>query len=320
MSFQIPSTAGARFYNLPDRATWMEQMKLVKTDRQEPSVTTKLSVWPKGRRYYKWLADQKDLAAAEDARDEGGLRGSRVHEVVENMKYGDKYGFEAYADKYFRGDHEAAVHEWQRISAYVEWYADYGQPTVVDRRSGIPAIECELYSWEHGYGGTTDTVYTGGKFGNMRVMVDYKTSIDIYLSFWAQLAAYDKAWSEMGEIPVDAIATLKLSCDSAGRPKYTFKMIEGRKEIDEYFLDFLASARLWERYREYEKLSTTERKVHHVEELLSIPKLAERPPKEQAAWEAPKDLVPAAPVEKKEEPKKKTYDEMDMNPSTIAVL
>lgn len=306
---QVPSTLGARFYNLPDKDIWINEKRLVKTARQEPSVTTKLSVWPKGRRYYKWLASKQDLEEAEQFRDEGGLRGSRVHNVVENLKYGDKYGFEAYADEYFRGDHEAAVNEWQRITAFVRWYEDYGCPEVIERRNGIPAIECELYSWQYGFGGTTDAVYTGGEFGNLRVMVDYKTSLDMYLHFWAQLAAYFWAWHEMEEEKIDAVAILMLHCDSNGEPKYKFKMMDSKKEIQEYFEDFLASSRLWKRYREYEKLSTTERKVHVVESLLSIGKLAERPPKEQEAWEAPKEILeqPKAeePLPTKEVPAKK---------------
>ena len=292
----IPSTTGARFYNMPDRDIWMNEKRLVKTERQEPSVTTKLSVWPKGARFQNWLASQDDLFAAEKKRDEGGARGTRVHRAVEDMMYGDHYGFEAYADKYFSGEtpeerQERAAHEWQRVTSFVNWWNDYDQPTIVHRRSGVPAIECEMYSWQHGFAGTTDAVYTGGKFGNLRVMVDYKTSVDIFDSFWAQLSAYFWAWHEMEEESIDAIASLKLACDSKGQPKYVFKMIDSKKEIQARFEDFLACSRIWKRHREFEKKSTTERTMIAIEPLLKIDKLAERVVKEQEAWEMPKNVL-----------------------------
>lgn len=288
---QIQSTKSARFYNLPDKQIWEVEKRLVKTDKQVPSVTTKLEVWPKGRRFYEWLASRPNLLEAEMERDEGGSRGSRVHEAIENIKYGDTYGFEAYADQYFSGDQEAATQEWFRIYAFVHWYQEMDCPSVVTRRNGVPAIECELYSWEHGFGGTTDAVYTGGQFGSKKVMVDYKTSKDIYLSFYAQLSAYYTAWHEMSEEKIDAIAVLRLYVDSAGKPSYQFKMIDNEEEIRSYFQDFLACSRLWIKHRESEKLSIDSRKIFYVPESLSIQKLADRPEKQEEAWLAPQTVV-----------------------------
>lgn len=283
---QIVSTLGARFYNMPDKDIWFEKMEIVLTKAQRPSVTTILEVWPKGKEFWDWLASRMSYEEAIFERDMGGERGTRCHDTYENLAYGDTYSFEAYAEMYFRGQPEIAVPEWRKIEAFEQWHTDWGSPGVVTRRNGVPAIECALYSWEHGYAGTTDKVYTGGKFGSKRIMVDYKTSKGIWDSFWAQLAAYFVAWHEMGEEPIDGIAIFRPNAKKACG--YDFEVIEDPKQIEEWFQDFLAAYRLWRRHRKRQKLPLDARTVFEVRDTVHIGKLAQRPAKKQAAWEPPK--------------------------------
>jgi len=243
--YTFSPTSGERFYNMPDKDIWFEEKRIEITDDQAPSVTTLLGVWPKGREFMEWLAKQKTYGDAVSARNAGGARGSRVHQHIERIVKGEVLSFHEYKKEFHRDDDMLAYDEWRRLESFKEWHADMGYPTLVNRLTGKPALECTLYSWEFWFAGTTDIIVTGGHFGSARVMVDFKTGKSIYDSFWGQLGAYRRSWMEMGEGEIDAVGVLLFG--GIDRKNYLFEMCQDEQELDEHFEDFLAAKRIWNR-------------------------------------------------------------------------
>jgi hypothetical protein len=305
--YTFSPTAGERFYNLIDRESWMEHKKEEVIEAQVPSVTTLLSVWPKGQEFDRWMASKESYGEAMADRNAGGRRGTRVHEHLERIVKGEVLSYHEFKKEYHKGDDLTAYDEWRRIESFVSWHRDHGYPTIVSRRSGKPAIETTLYSWEHGYAGTTDLVVTGGQFGSARVLVDFKTGKGIYDSFWAQLAAYRRAWKEMGEGDIDAIGILLFG--GLGRKHYAFEMCSSESELDAWFADFLAAQRIWNRTHQKTGISKgeriwkevkSERDVYEVEDILrlDVPVLvkAVQDDDETPAWAKRPEPVKEAPT------------------------
>ncbi len=274
--YTFSPTSGERFYNMADQKIWFEKMEIKITDDQAPSVTTKLSVWPKGEEYQRWLAAQPTYEDAVDARNAGGKRGTKVHNLIERVGKGEALSYYAFRKEYNDQDFPA-YDVWRRVQAFLKWHKDHGYPTIINRRTGRPAIECSLYSWEHWFAGTTDIIVTGGVFGTAIVMIDFKTGKSIYDSFWAQLAAYRKAWHEMGEVHIDAIGVILFG--GLGRREYTFELVDDEKEMDAWFQDFLAASRIWDRTNQQTSCKggirtwgevKSERTVYCVEEYLRV--------------------------------------------------
>lgn len=256
--YQFSPTHGERFYNMPDAKIWFERREIVLTDQQEASVTTALSVWPKGEEFQRWMASKETYEDAIEERNKGGRRGTRVHKGIEAISRGEVLNFYEFRDTYHKGVDIAAYDEWRRLESFAEWHRDYGYPTIINRVTGKPALECTLYSWMYGFAGTTDIVVTGGHFGNAQVMIDFKTGKSIYLSFWAQLAAYRKAWHEMKENgQIDGIGILLFG--GLGRKAYSFEYCQSEEEMEAFFLDFLAAQRIWRRENQKSSLRSGER-------------------------------------------------------------
>jgi len=66
------------------------------------------------------------------------------------------------------------------------------------------ALEQRLWSNKHGYAGTADAIAHKSRFDNgAHVILDWKTSADLYNSYWLQIAAYIKAFEELTKIKLD---------------------------------------------------------------------------------------------------------------------
>lgn len=275
--YSFSPTSGERFYNMIDRDDWIKKKRFTITEQQAPSVTTVLSTWPKSEAYAAWLASKGSLDEALKERDAGGARGTRVHQNIERITKGEVLNFHEYKKEHFKGNDMLAYPEWRRLESFTKWHADMGYPKIINRRNGQPALECTLYSWEDLYAGTTDIIVTGGFFGSLKVMVDFKTGKGIYLSFWAQLCAYFKAWHEMKEEKLDAVGVLLFGGQS--RRGYKFEMVSDMTQIEGWYLDFLAAYRIWNRENQKSTLSSdhrtwtdvrSAREVYEVEEIICL--------------------------------------------------
>jgi len=157
-----------------------------------PSVTSILDAYPKDAGFYKWLKDVGN--DADSIRDEAGRRGSVVHELTEKYDAGEEVTFLSND-----GNPRFKMMEWNMFEKYVEFSTTYN-PTIL-------TMEMHMISDNLGFAGTIDrTVNLNG----LDMLIDIKTSNQIYPSYWLQLAAYSKLLEE-NNIKVDGVGILWLN-------------------------------------------------------------------------------------------------------------
>ena len=145
-----------------------------------PSVTTILEAFPKDASYFKWL---KDVGGDADMiRDEAGRRGSVVHELTERYDAGEEVTF---VNQY--GGPQYKMLEWSMFERYVDFCKNH--------KFEVDMMEAHMTSKKLGFAGTVDRVI---KFNGKTMLLDIKTSNNIYPSYWLQLAAYNELLKETG--------------------------------------------------------------------------------------------------------------------------
>jgi len=145
-----------------------------------PSVTTILEAFPKDASYFKWL---KDVGGDADMiRDEAGRRGSVVHELTERYDSGEEVSF---VNQY--GGPQYKMLEWSMFERYVDFCKNH--------RHDVEMMEAHMTSKKLGFAGTVDRVV---KLNGKVMLLDIKTSNNIYPSYWLQLSAYNELLKETG--------------------------------------------------------------------------------------------------------------------------
>jgi hypothetical protein len=169
----------SRFY-LTDQGTYV------------PSVTTVLEAFPKDASYFKWI---KEVGGdADQIRDEAGRRGSTVHELTERYDSGEEVQFLGKS-----GLPTFKMLEWSMFERYVDFTNTY--------KPSVDMMEVNIVSKKLGYAGTLDRVIN---LNGQVLLVDIKTSNNIYPSYWLQLAAYHELLKTM-KVQVDGVAILWLN-------------------------------------------------------------------------------------------------------------
>lgn len=188
-----------------------------------PSSTTILKAYPQSEFLTKWTADR---GWEESRRILGvaGERGTKVHEGVVLLLEGATLAKNAYA-----------LDEWYRLDAFVRWHKSY-QPKLI-------AKELKIFSKKHGYCGSADRLY---RIGKRLVLLDDKTSGQIYHHFPLQVSSYANGVSEMFSVEPDDTAILQLGAKN--KDKYRFVLYP---EWREHFETFLAVKKTWEYDNDY---------------------------------------------------------------------
>jgi hypothetical protein len=132
------------------------------------------------RLYAVWKNDRATVVkmvkeAPWSQRDSAAVRGTGVHDLLEQLALGQSPTIPGYAQPY--------VDAWQR------WRDRFGVEPV--------ATEATVYDRRRGYAGTLDLIADAGDLG--RILVDYKTSKDVYSEATLQLTAY--RWAEFVGMP-----------------------------------------------------------------------------------------------------------------------
>lgn len=161
---RIQATNG-RFYRTPE-GTWV------------PSVTTILSVWPKGHAFDRWLGESDSYEAAIAKRDAAGDRGTLVHDSIASLLKGHTVELPEDADP------KCA----KLIQGFINWHTDF-------LKYGLEVIASEIFLVGDGYAGTCDLICV---IGTDVWVIDFKTSSSIHSSHHIQTEAYARAW-ERGE-------------------------------------------------------------------------------------------------------------------------
>ena len=170
-----------------------------------PSISTILEAYPKGPEFYKWLKETGE--ESDKIRDRAGVQGSNVHRMTEDYDNGllvsllDTDGHQTWTMK-----------EWGYFSRYVEFRNQVGDAMK------ILGIELQIVDPELREAGTIDRIVT---IGDKTLLLDIKTSNNLYDSYYLQLAAYKRLFERKSpEIKIDAIGIVWLNAKTRGtQPK-----------------------------------------------------------------------------------------------------
>ena len=161
-------------------------------DLYYPSVTSILSHMPKNKFFENWIKDvghNADLIMRRAAEE-----GTAVHNAVEDLVAKKEI---TWMDDF--GNAKYSLDVWVMILKAYEFFETY-KPEVI-------ASEYFTYSDEHQYAGTTDLIV---KLDGVVWLLDVKTSNSVHKSHELQLAAYAKAWEEMGGDKIERTGILWL--------------------------------------------------------------------------------------------------------------
>jgi len=154
-----------------------------------PSVTTILSVYPKGPAFEQWLKDTGAQAGiiAQRAADSG----SKVHAGIERLVNGEEITWD---------DIEFNLEEWKALLKFKDFH-DRFNPNYI-------AVETVVYNIEMGYAGQVDIIC---EIDGVRWLLDNKFGNAIYQTYWFQLAAYKESWESMHpDLPIDNVGIMWL--------------------------------------------------------------------------------------------------------------
>ena len=138
-----------------------------------PSVTTILSVYPKGQRFDRYLGDSGSYDEAIAKRDAAGDRGTLVHDAIAALLRGGTVEFPPETDP--------------KVPKLVQGWLNWWQSAKPD------PIAVEVFLAGDGYAGTCD--FQGWVDGEPW-LIDWKTSAGVYTSYHLQTAAYAAAAPE----------------------------------------------------------------------------------------------------------------------------
>ena len=140
-----------------------------------PSVTTILSVFPKGDRFDRWLGESSSYDEAIAKRDAAGERGTIVHDMIARLIAGEVITLDAEFDP----------KALKLIQGFVNFWHERQPVTTAS----------EIFLVGDGYAGTCDWL---GWIEGEPWLLDFKSSAGVYNSYHAQTAAYAAAtsWDE----------------------------------------------------------------------------------------------------------------------------
>lgn len=192
-----------------------------------PSVTTVLSIFPKGKHFEKYLANHDSYESSQEVLKAAGERGTRVHKATELLEDGNTLSKENYT-----------LEEWGMIQGFVNWWNEY-KPKLI--KSEYP-ISSDTYKT----GCTIDRVYiiNDRLLGEFRCIIDWKTSNAIHDNYWIQVAANKKLWEEKHpDQPIDYVGIVQLS--NRTKKKYKYELKDASIESEEDFEMFKTTQALW---------------------------------------------------------------------------
>jgi hypothetical protein len=156
----------------------LDQRFYKKKEKYYPSVTTILSVYPKGKYFEEWI--KSNGFNADIIMQKAAFEGTQVHNAVESFLAGNEI---YWLDEYGNAKYNLDV--WRMILKFTNFWNTY-KPELI-------ASEYHLFSDQHEYAGTADLII---RFKEKLWLLDIKTSNSLHTSYELQLSAYAKAWNE----------------------------------------------------------------------------------------------------------------------------
>lgn len=159
-----------------------------------PSVTWICGSYPKGKQFWRWLAE-KGWDEAEAIKSAAGDKGSKVHHAIEMLLKGNTVAMsDSFADS---GGivSELSGEEWECLMSFADWFTT--------TKPEILATEQVVYNEELAYAGTVDCIC---KIGEDVWLLDFKTGQSVWPEYELQLSAYAHA----DKIDVDKLGILQI--------------------------------------------------------------------------------------------------------------
>lgn len=184
-----------------------------------PSVTTLLSVFPKGVGFNMYLTAQSSWEASQATLKEAADRGTRVHEACDRLENGEELAMEEFNQE-----------EWMRIWGFVKWIEEY-KPTLIYKELG-------MVSDKYKTGGRIDRVYD---MNDCRILLDIKTGKNNYDNYYAQTSAYATLIGDdttmfyiegVKHVQIDSTAILRLS--HLSKNNYNFSIRDGSQWKEDF--------------------------------------------------------------------------------------
>lgn len=188
-----------------NQITFLDQRYYVQDGVYCPSISTILEAYPKGPEFYKWLKETGE--DSDRIKEQAGAQGSNVHKMTEDYDQGLLVSLLDIG-----GNQTWTVREWAMFSRYVEFRAQVGEAMK------IHAIEMQVLDVELMEAGTLDRMVS---IGGKNLLLDIKTSNNIYESYWLQLAAYRRLFERKNpDTKIDAVGIVWLNAKTRGtQPK-----------------------------------------------------------------------------------------------------
>lgn len=194
-----------------------------------PSITTLLSVFPKGVGFNMYLTSQPSWESSQQTLKEAGIRGTNVHNACDRLENGEELLMEEFEQE-----------EWLRIWGFTKWIAYY-KPILIYK-------EVEMVSDKYKTGGRIDRVY---RIDNRNILLDIKTGKSNYENYYAQTSAYAVLLGDpktmfydekIQHIQIDDTAILRLSPLSKNNFNYS---IRDKEEWKNDFKSFKYCQGIW---------------------------------------------------------------------------
>lgn len=209
-----------------DSMHWYPSLK--KKNIYYPSITTLLSVFPKGVGFNMYLTAQTSWESSQQALNEAAQRGTRVHEACDRLENGEELIMEDFHQE-----------EWLRIWGFKKFVTEY-KPKLIYKELGMVSDKFKT-------GGRIDRVYEiGGKI----ILLDIKTGKSNYDNYYAQTSAYavligdpkTMFYEKAKHTAIDDTAILRLSHLSKNNYNYS---IRDKEEWKNDFKSFQHCQGLW---------------------------------------------------------------------------
>lgn len=216
--------ANGRFY-LTDDQGWV------------PSVTTILSVYPKGHQFERWLGESNSYDEAIAKRDAAGDRGTLVHDSIAALIEGQTVELPEDCDP----------KAGKLIQGFLNFWREMTPVTILS----------ETMLVGDGYAGCCDWI---GTIGGEVWLIDFKTSSGIYTSYHLQTAAYQAAAQGSGVAMIDRRGCLWLKSNT----KKGWQLVESDRAAEDDYVAFMACKEIFHRENGYEPIPFKEKEDQRV--------------------------------------------------------
>lgn len=195
----------------------------------DPSVTWIAGCYPKGIKFYKWLADH-GWDEAEAIKSAAGDKGSKVHYAITDLILGKELNFQSEFLNPSTGKLETLTNEeWECLMAFREWF--------IANKPKVIANEVLVRNKDQKYAGTIDLIC---ELNGKLTLIDFKTGQYLWPEHELQLSGYKHGAPIELEIDLASaeLATLQIGYR---RNKSGYKLTE----IEDKFDLFLAAQKIW---------------------------------------------------------------------------